>query len=109
MPKNKLEIINWGDWRIAWLSPSNCQLVRDHIVNHMIDGVGLSPHHGFNGDFTLLDQIPEVNGIVAVYFDSYDCEPLLKFSNLRFLDLHSQVRHAIDFRAFQKLTELSIT
>lgn len=105
---NKVEIKNWGRWRIAWISPANVKAVGECLRAREIDGVGLSAHHGFEGDFSLLDDLPPFAGIVAVYADSFDCSALHRYSWVQFLTIDSQKRPKFDFSEFPSLSDLRI-
>jgi hypothetical protein len=103
-----VEIIKWGPRRIAWLTSSNLDDVDELLNTQQVDGVGLSPHHGFDGDFSILSALPRLRVLIAVYADKFDCTPIQECSELRFLGLQTIKRKPFDFSAFSKLRELSI-
>jgi hypothetical protein len=102
------KIINWGRWRIAWASSENLDAVSELLRTGEIDGVGLSPHHGFTGDPSFLNELPSFAGIVMAETGSLDCRILPCLSGFRFISLGGARLCGFDFREFINLVDLRL-
>lgn len=105
---NNIETIQWGKWRITWVSPFNAEIVEKALESNTIDGIGLSPHYGFKGDVALLKRFPQFKGIVVTNVACLDVDYLSAFPNIRFLSLGGERKSEVDFRVFHQLVDLRI-
>lgn len=104
----QIEIKKWGRWHIAWLSRENFNEVASALKTRKIDGVGLSPHHGFDGDFEILNGLPVFWGIVIIGADELELSPLVAHTHLRFLTIDGKRTRSTDFNIFPHLQDLKI-
>lgn len=102
------EIIKWGRWRIAWASSANLDAVVKLLRGSEIDGVGLSPHHGYTGDPAFLNDLPAFAGIVVTEPASFGIGAIPRPHELRFLTIASARSRGIDFTGFCNLDHLGI-
>lgn len=102
------EIIKWGRWRIAWASSANLDAVAKLLRGGEIDGVGLSPHHGYTGDPALLNDLSSFAGVVFTDAGSLDCHAISRLHELRFITLGGARARGFDFSGLCNLADLRI-
>jgi hypothetical protein len=105
---NTAEIIKWGRWRIAWVTRNNCDAVGKLLSAGDVDGVGLSPHHGFDGDTALLSHLPSFAGLVVTEGDTIDYQQIPRFNELKFVSLGGMRSRGFDFSGFVDLVDFRI-
>ena len=104
----ELQIVQWGRWRIAWATISNASKINDLLKSEAIDGVGVSPHHGFDGkDLAFLRELESLQGVVMPFPETYDCSELVGLKSIRFLTLGPK-KTVMDYSLFPSLVDLRI-
>ena len=102
------ETIKWGRWRIAWACLANLDAVAELLRTGEIDGVGLSPHHGYTGDPAFLNDLPTFAGIVVTEPAVFDIRAIPRPNELRFITIASARLRGNDFSVFCNLDHLGI-
>lgn len=102
-------VTKWGRWRIAWLSRDSLNAVAELLNARDIDGVGLSPHHGFEGDVALLDRLPSYTGLVITDTDMVSYNRLPNLQDMRFLSFGGTRSHGFHFAGFRNLEDLRLS
>src|SRR5687768_3863173 len=102
-----MEIVNWAHWRIVWLRSGAEPKIKALLSEKKADGVGISPHSGFEGsDLTILRDLP-LKGVVLPYASQYDISILREKKELWFLAIAGN-RQKFDFNVFANLKELRL-
>ena len=104
----QVDIIKWGRWRIAWASSATLGAVAKLLRCGEINGVGLSPHHGYTGDPVLLNELPNSSGVVFTDAGSLNCHVIPRLNELRFISLGGARSRGFDFSRLCNLADLRI-
>lgn len=102
------QIIKWGTNRIAWVQSKNIQSAIDLVNRGEVDGLGISPHHGYDEtDISFVADVPGLGGIVLPFARNYDLTVLQAIHGLRFLTIAGSDQ-PFDCRIYPKLYELRV-
>jgi len=108
MAKPRIEIKQWGCWRIAWVSKGNFSQCCDLLTACEIDGFGISRHHG--SDFSDLREflgVSQLRSLVMPFSAGFNLDHLNDMPQLRHLVVAEGVR-SIDISNLINLEDLTL-
>jgi protein phosphatase 1 regulatory subunit 7 len=106
---NRVEVIDIGIGRIAWVSSSNLDRCREMLAKNELDGLGIAVSLGFDlSSIQELADIAALNGLCIGDVKGVDTSSLSRFVGLRFLKLMYEYEDELDLAAMHRLHALSV-
>jgi len=103
-----LDVLKWGGYRIVWADSRDPHAAIAYMEAHALDGIGISPVHGFAGDsLGFLAESVRLKGLVVVDNEGIDLAPIEGCSLLEFLTIEN-VRGELHLDALTNLRDLNL-
>lgn len=97
-----------GPYKIIMIESGRIDECMAFYVKNRLDGVGMSPHHGYDArDLSFLEEYPFVQGVALGYGEKIDVSSIRVLKGLRLLVLGNNTQ-PLDLSAFPDLEDINI-